>query len=89
MESSIRDEEEKYELWRMENLRRMFNYIPFIYNLLTTLSESGKLAHTSCGGIHTVGSYEMGRVSSSLTHLNRNIRPYTGFMAAKLSCTEW
>ena len=43
-ELTIKDEEIKVKKFREENERRQFNYIPFIYELLKTLAEKGKLS---------------------------------------------
>ena len=42
-EMTIKDEEFKVNKFRLENERRQFNYIPFIYELMKTLAEKGKL----------------------------------------------
>jgi ubiquitin carboxyl-terminal hydrolase L5 len=42
-EITIKDEEFKVKKFREENERRQFNYIPFIYELMQTLAEKGKL----------------------------------------------
>eukprot|EP01104_Vermistella_antarctica_P004412 TRINITY_DN14865_c0_g1_i1.p1 TRINITY_DN14865_c0_g1~~TRINITY_DN14865_c0_g1_i1.p1 ORF type:complete len:314 (+),score=52.39 TRINITY_DN14865_c0_g1_i1:103-1044(+) len=39
----IVEEEEKHAMWKAENVRRRFNYIPFIVNLLKVLGEKGEL----------------------------------------------
>ena len=41
---TIKDEEFKVKKFREENERRQFNYIPFIYELMQTLAEKGKLS---------------------------------------------
>ena len=43
-EMTIKDEEIKVKKFREENERRQFNYIPFIYELMQTLAEKGKLS---------------------------------------------
>ena len=43
-EMTIKDEEFKVKKFREENERRQFNYIPFIYELMQTLAEKGKLS---------------------------------------------
>ena len=43
-EITIKDEEFKVKKFREENERRQFNYIPFIYELMQTLAEKGKLS---------------------------------------------
>ena len=42
-ELTIKDEEIKVKKFREENERRQFNYIPFIYELMKTLAEKGRL----------------------------------------------
>jgi ubiquitin carboxyl-terminal hydrolase L5 len=42
-EITIKDEEIKVKKFREENERRQFNYIPFIYELMKTLAEKGRL----------------------------------------------
>ena len=42
-EMTIKDEEIKVKKFREENERRQFNYIPFIYELMKTLAEKGRL----------------------------------------------
>ena len=42
-EVTIKDEEFKVKKYREENERRQFNYIGFIYELMKTLAEKGKL----------------------------------------------
>lgn len=40
----LQDERAKLDRWRVENLRRKHNYVPFIFNLLRMLAEKGKLS---------------------------------------------
>ena len=42
-EMTIKDEEFKVKKFREENERRQYNYIPFIFELMKTLAEKGKL----------------------------------------------
>jgi ubiquitin carboxyl-terminal hydrolase L5 len=41
--SDLEAEERRHEQWRLENVRRRHNYVPFVYNLLTKLAGKGKL----------------------------------------------
>ena len=44
LQKQLTDESLKLERWRVENLRRKHNYVPFIFNLLRMLAEKGKLS---------------------------------------------
>ena len=43
IQTDIKIESQRYAKWEQENMRRRHNYIPFLFNLLTTLSKKDKL----------------------------------------------
>jgi len=43
LQRQLEDEQHKMDRWKVENLRRKHNYVPFIFNLLRMLAEKGKL----------------------------------------------
>eukprot|EP00462_Mataza_sp_D1_P008567 CAMPEP_0175152516 /NCGR_PEP_ID=MMETSP0087-20121206/19158_1 /TAXON_ID=136419 /ORGANISM="Unknown Unknown, Strain D1" /LENGTH=311 /DNA_ID=CAMNT_0016438959 /DNA_START=11 /DNA_END=946 /DNA_ORIENTATION=+ len=43
VEAALAAENEKYQKWKEENVRRKHNYVPFIFNLLKVLASKGKL----------------------------------------------
>jgi len=42
-QQGIAEEEEKRRQWKLENVRRRHNYIPFIMQMLKILAEKGEL----------------------------------------------
>jgi ubiquitin carboxyl-terminal hydrolase L5 len=41
--SDIEMEEQRVQQWKVENVRRRHNYVPFIVNFLRVLAERGEL----------------------------------------------
>jgi len=43
LKNRLASEEQKFQRWHDDNLRRRNNYIPFVFNILRILAEEGKL----------------------------------------------
>ncbi|CAM9140271.1 unnamed protein product [Choristocarpus tenellus] len=43
-DATVREEEVKFSAWKVENVRRKHNYVPFAVNLMKILAEKGKLS---------------------------------------------
>ena len=43
LEAQLQDVEEQREQWRLENVRRRFDFVPLIFNILTGLAAGGQL----------------------------------------------
>jgi ubiquitin carboxyl-terminal hydrolase L5 len=43
VDDSLQEEIRKRERWHIENERRRFNYLPFVFSFLKVLSQKGKL----------------------------------------------
>ncbi len=43
LRSQLASEDEKFRSWKEENIRRRFNYVPFIMGMLKTLAARGHL----------------------------------------------
>jgi len=45
LKRQIENEKEKHERWRIENIRRKHNYLPFCVSLLKIMAQKGVLQH--------------------------------------------
>jgi len=58
LKDDIESEEDKYKKWKIENVRRKHNYIPFAFNLLKVLAQKGKLQELLKKGNEAVAARE-------------------------------
>ena len=58
LKDKIAMEERKFQTYKVENIRRKQNYIPFMINFLRVLSDKGEVCPCTC--LHCVVSHDSG-----------------------------